>query len=67
VKVTERMMKANGVELGTESFGRPADPPILLIMGIDALVGGGLLQAAGRGRALREPLRPPGHRPISQL
>jgi pimeloyl-ACP methyl ester carboxylesterase len=28
------MIEANGVELCTESFGRPADPPILLIMGI---------------------------------
>jgi pimeloyl-ACP methyl ester carboxylesterase len=30
------MIDANGVELCTESFGRPADPPILLIMGIGA-------------------------------
>jgi pimeloyl-ACP methyl ester carboxylesterase len=36
VKVAERMIEANGVELCTESFGRPADPPILLIMGIGA-------------------------------
>jgi pimeloyl-ACP methyl ester carboxylesterase len=28
------MIEANGVELCTESFGHPADPPILLIMGI---------------------------------
>ena len=28
------MIEANGAELCTESFGRPADPPILLIMGI---------------------------------
>src|SRR6266511_1406242 len=28
------MIEANGVELCTEAFGRPADPPILLIMGI---------------------------------
>jgi len=34
--VTERMIEANGVELCTESFGRPADPPILLIMGAGA-------------------------------
>jgi pimeloyl-ACP methyl ester carboxylesterase len=34
--VAERMIEANGVELCTESFGRPADPPILLIMGIGA-------------------------------
>jgi pimeloyl-ACP methyl ester carboxylesterase len=32
--VAERMIEANGVELCTESFGDPADPPILLIMGI---------------------------------
>jgi pimeloyl-ACP methyl ester carboxylesterase len=36
VKVAERVIEANGVELCTESFGRPADPPILLIMGIGA-------------------------------
>ncbi len=30
------MIEANGVELCTESFGRSADPPILLIMGIGA-------------------------------
>jgi pimeloyl-ACP methyl ester carboxylesterase len=28
------MVEADGAELCTESFGRPADPPILLIMGI---------------------------------
>jgi pimeloyl-ACP methyl ester carboxylesterase len=32
----ERMIDANGVELCTDPFGRPADPPILLIMGIGA-------------------------------
>jgi pimeloyl-ACP methyl ester carboxylesterase len=32
--VTERMVEANGVELCTEAFGDPADPPILLIMGM---------------------------------
>jgi pimeloyl-ACP methyl ester carboxylesterase len=30
------MIEANGVELCTESFGDPAEPPILLIMGIGA-------------------------------
>jgi pimeloyl-ACP methyl ester carboxylesterase len=30
------MVQANGVELCTESFGDPADPPILLVMGIGA-------------------------------
>jgi pimeloyl-ACP methyl ester carboxylesterase len=34
--MAERMIEANGVELCTESFGRPADPPILLLMGIGA-------------------------------
>ena len=32
--MAERMIEANGADLCTESFGRPADPPILLIMGI---------------------------------
>jgi pimeloyl-ACP methyl ester carboxylesterase len=30
------MVEANGVELCTESFGDPADPPILLVMGTGA-------------------------------
>src|SRR3954447_4667328 len=30
------MIDANGVELCTEHFGEPADPPILLVMGIGA-------------------------------
>jgi pimeloyl-ACP methyl ester carboxylesterase len=37
--VAERMVEANGVEFCTESFGDPADQPILLIMG----VGGSML------------------------
>jgi pimeloyl-ACP methyl ester carboxylesterase len=32
--VAERMIEANRVELCTEPFGDPADPPILLVMGI---------------------------------
>src|ERR671931_2943266 len=32
----ERVIEANGVELCTEAFGSPADPPILLVMGIGA-------------------------------
>jgi pimeloyl-ACP methyl ester carboxylesterase len=35
-KLAERTIEANGVELCTEPFGDPADPPILLIMGIGA-------------------------------
>jgi pimeloyl-ACP methyl ester carboxylesterase len=30
------MIEANGVELCTECFGNPADPPILLVMGVGA-------------------------------
>lgn len=32
----ERMVRANGLELWTEDFGDPADPPVLLIMGASA-------------------------------
>ena len=32
--MAERMIDVNGVELCTEPFGDPADPPILLVMGI---------------------------------
>ncbi len=31
--IAERLINVNGVELCTESFGDPADPPILLVMG----------------------------------
>jgi pimeloyl-ACP methyl ester carboxylesterase len=34
--MAERVIEADGVELCTESFGDPSDPPILLIMGIGA-------------------------------
>ncbi len=34
--MTERMVEVNGVELCTEPFGNPADPPILLIQGVAA-------------------------------
>jgi pimeloyl-ACP methyl ester carboxylesterase len=34
--LAEHMIEANGVELCTEPFGDPADPPILLVMGIGA-------------------------------
>ncbi len=33
-KLAERMIEANGVELCSEYIGDPADPPILLVMGI---------------------------------
>ncbi|MEV0181872.1 alpha/beta fold hydrolase [Streptomyces sp. NPDC050625] len=34
--MAERVIEADGIELCTESFGDPSDPPILLIMGIGA-------------------------------
>ncbi|MGD6978463.1 MULTISPECIES: alpha/beta fold hydrolase [Citricoccus] len=34
--MTERMIQARGAELCTESFGDPAAPPLLLIMGLGA-------------------------------
>jgi pimeloyl-ACP methyl ester carboxylesterase len=37
--VAERMIEANGIELCTEPFGVPGDPPVLLVMG----VGGSML------------------------
>src|ERR671925_1689903 len=37
--MAERMIEANGVELCTEPFGDPDDPPVLLVMG----VGGSML------------------------
>jgi pimeloyl-ACP methyl ester carboxylesterase len=33
---TERLVEANGVDLCTESFGDPADPTIVLLMGLSA-------------------------------
>jgi pimeloyl-ACP methyl ester carboxylesterase len=34
--VTERMIDVSGVQLCTESFGEPTDPPVLLVMGLGA-------------------------------
>src|SRR5262245_60392488 len=34
--MAEQMIHVNGVELCTEPFGDPADPPILLIQGVGA-------------------------------
>jgi hypothetical protein len=34
--MAERMIETDGVELCTEPFGDPGDPPILLIMGMGA-------------------------------
>jgi pimeloyl-ACP methyl ester carboxylesterase len=34
--VAERLIQTDGVDLCTEAFGQPSDPPLLLIMGIGA-------------------------------
>lgn len=34
--MTERMIETRGIELCTESFGSPADPPVLLVAGLGA-------------------------------
>ena len=34
--MTERVVKANGIDIWTEDFGDPADPPLLLVMGATA-------------------------------
>jgi pimeloyl-ACP methyl ester carboxylesterase len=34
--MAERMVKSNGIDLWTESFGKPEDPPLLLVMGASA-------------------------------
>ncbi|WKD36580.1 alpha/beta fold hydrolase [Streptomyces xanthophaeus] len=34
--MAERVMEVDGVELCTESFGDPSDPPVLLVMGLGA-------------------------------
>jgi pimeloyl-ACP methyl ester carboxylesterase len=34
--MAERRVKSNGIELWTESFGDPGDPPLLLVMGASA-------------------------------
>jgi pimeloyl-ACP methyl ester carboxylesterase len=34
--VTERMIETSGIELCTEPFGEPTDPPVLLVMGLGA-------------------------------
>jgi pimeloyl-ACP methyl ester carboxylesterase len=36
VSAVQRLFEANGVELCTQSFGHPKDPPVLLIMGLGA-------------------------------
>ncbi len=52
--IAERLVNLDGVELCTESFGDPDDPPILLVMGLAGSMlwweDGFCRQLAGRGR-----------------
>ena len=64
--MAERIVESNGVELCTEVFGDPADPPILLIMGIGASMlwwdeGFCRLLAGGRRFVIRYDHRDTGH------
>ena len=34
--MAERMIRTSGIELCTEAFGEPTDPPVLLVMGLGA-------------------------------
>ena len=34
--MAEKIVRANGIDIWTEDFGNPADPPLLLIMGASA-------------------------------
>ncbi len=56
-----------GIELCYQTFGDPADEPLLLVMGLgeaDDVVGPGALRDAGPPRLLRDPLRQPRRRPL---
>ena len=34
IKTDERLIDANGIQLAYDTFGNPADPPIMLVMGL---------------------------------
>ena len=68
--VAERTIETNGIELCTEAFGRPADPALLLVMGVGASMlwwEEGFCRMLAERRAVRDPLRPPRHRAIGHL
>ena len=48
--MAEQVIEANGVELCAESFGDPADPPVLLVMGTGASMQGFCRMLADGGR-----------------
>jgi pimeloyl-ACP methyl ester carboxylesterase len=62
--IAERLINVNGVGLCTESFGDPADPPIVLVMGLGSsmLWWEGVLPGARGAGTVRDPLRPTRHR-----
>ena len=67
--MAERMIEANGVALCTEPFGDPADPPILLVMGIGGSMlwwDEGFCRMLAERRPVHHPLQPPRHRRIER-
>lgn len=68
--MNELVIRADGVELATQSFGDPAQPPILLIMGGMASMlwwPAGILPPTRRTGPLRHPLRPARLRSFDQI
>ena len=60
-------VRANGIDIEYESFGRDGDPLILLIMGFAAqliFLAGGALPRAGREGVSRRQVRQPRHRQV---
>ena len=63
----ESMVPVGDAELCVDTFGRESDPAVLLIERrhlLDGLVGAGVLRADRGRRPVRDPLRPPRHRPV---
>ena len=63
--MAEVMIETGGVELCTETFGAPTDPPVLLVMGLGASMlwwDEGFCRTLAGGWPLRDPLRPSRHR-----
>jgi hypothetical protein len=62
--MSERTIRADGLELATQSFGNPARPagaPDHGRDGVHAVVTGRILPPARHAGLLRHPLRPAGH------
>ena len=63
----DRSERRRALHGGVRRPRRPGHPPRHGHRRVDALVGGGLLPAARRRRPVRDPLRPPRHRPIGHV